>query len=417
MSNFWEYVETEFNRYKYKYIDKQHKAATRLMLLGLRGLFKAKKIKKIPKYTSWIKVIDQNDRDITVLYKDDLLNFRVPKIPKDARINFDIDKAFELNPNFNRIGLIVFNGIGDYFLTTAFIEDLKKKYPNIPFDAYVSKNRDNNGTPVLEKLLRVNPNFENVYTFNGKSDLEYYKNFHFEELYDKVGKNVLLLPLIYDFDPYVRSRHINMCNNYNLPRPVIAHKPVVYTDYDFSDAACKTLENIKSKMAEGTYKGIVWLALDSACFKYHYPYNSDLIKSLIELGYLVVCVDKNESNENACITIDTNEVDINNSIKLLKELNSLYKVQVICFASCFCAVSSAFNIPNLCVQFIYDGQIESVTHTNIYVVSNVEYKCLPITRQFIANKENYDCIKSAYYYNYKPDFIIDCFSYMLGDLT
>ena len=415
MSDFYNDLKREIQRYMCKYPNKEKKVALRLAFYNFKQYFKVKNSTQKSSCSSdlWIKVEDRKHIDITDKYEQTIKSYRVPKIPFGGYIKFDVAQALKQNPDFKRIGLVVFNGIGDYFLCTAFIEDLKKQLKDVPIDAYVAHNRVNNNTPVIKELLEVNPNIEHVYTFNGHS-VDYYKNFDFSELYNTVNNDVLIIPLVYDFEPSVKSRHINLCENYNLKRPLIASKPIIYTDYEFSEAGRALFEKIKTKYETNNYKGIIWLQLNSTCFRYHYIYDNALISSLTENGYLVVCVDSNNTVNNSCITIDTTQIDIKDSIKLLAELNKLYPVFCTGVISCFCAISSGLNIPNLVMQMCYDGQIESVTHPNIYLVTNEEYSCLPSSRQFIPSEDDY--IKTNHFFNYKPEFIIKCFNYMLEDI-
>ena len=80
-------------------------------------------------FTSWFKVLEVGNSDITYKYKKELAEFKIPQLSGNSHIYFNIAKALELNPKIKRLGLVFFMGIGDYFYATNFIEILRKEYP------------------------------------------------------------------------------------------------------------------------------------------------------------------------------------------------------------------------------------------------------------------------------------------------
>lgn len=409
--NFFTEAQRKLDFWKIKYKERPCKAAFKLAKWCVFSMHKFDKTyNKIPSYSSWLRIEDSQHNDISYYYKKEIDKFKIPSIPKDGYILFDIQRALQLNKNIKTIGLVIFNGIGDYFLCTAFIEQLVKTYPNVNFDAYVPQNKDNNGSPLVYYCLKVNPYFRNVYKFEGKSDPIYWKNYDFSKCYENIDAKTLLIPLIYDFDSSVKSRYLSLCHNYCLIPSEIAPYPIVYTEYQTNEHVLKLKKTIDDKIHRNHLKGVVWLQLKSTCFKYTYAQAEALVSYLTNDGYFVVCVDENKIHNDFMITIDTSVFTINDSIKLLSLLKTEHKTLCLGVISCFTAISSALHIPNLVIQPCYDSCIESVWHPNCFIVTHVEYKCLPASRQF--NDKTAIPIKDTFFVNFNAKNIFNFFNKM-----
>lgn len=407
MTDIFQELKYKIDQYENRYKYRPRCALRHLWIYVTKLFFKRIKVRKPANYpilNTWCTIENKYKEDVSFLFKQDLDNFIVPKIPVGGSIRFDIDKALLLNPKINRIALVVFNGIGDYFFCTSFIADLCNKYKHLTFDAFVSSNVTDNSNPLVGDLLRHNPNIKNVYTFNGKADKLFWKNFDFSDVYKKVDERTLVLPLIYDYDSSVRSRYLNLCHSYNVTPKMIHQPPLVYADYAANKAVQKALMYIKDISKKKNLNGIVWLQLRSTCFNYRYPHAEGLIEELINLGYFVVCVDKNDIKNDCLFTIDYADFSINDSIKLLAELKKQYGGNLYCMGviSCFTAISAGLNITNLVLQPVLDQQIESVWEKNIFIMTHTEYANIPIQNQFIIDKKSYD------YRDYRYTFSLKC---------
>jgi hypothetical protein len=160
----------------------------------------------------------------------DIKDLEIPFIPTNSHIYFYIDRILKQNPNIKRIGLVFFMGIGDYFYSTTFIEHFKSLYKNLSFDAYVSKNMDRHNSPIVGKCLEVNPFFENVYYYNGHLTESWWKNYDYSDCYKNLGKDTLLLPMIYEYNILIKSRAEALCRTFTIPVKKLA-APKVYTNY------------------------------------------------------------------------------------------------------------------------------------------------------------------------------------------
>ncbi|MCL2388964.1 MAG: hypothetical protein FWC85_01110 [Elusimicrobia bacterium] len=404
MTGYFRKLEDIVLRYKHKYAKHPKKAALRLVWWNLVAFVLSREVKKSANAVegAWVKILNEGV-DITGNYAQEIKNF---KIPKDVYINsFNIDAALSSGKNFKRMGLVFFMGIGDYFLATNFIEVLKKRYPHIAFDAYVSKNIDGNNSPLVAECLKVNPNFENIYYFDGRPTR---KNYDFSDCYKKIKEDTLLLPVVYGFGQHIKSRHETLCQTFGLSKPNFTPIPKVYTDYPVTPQVSGIIVGIDKKMQ--SKKGIIWLQLAARSSNYIYNHDKavELIEGFANEGYLVINLDLNLAEADHIINLDIKKVTINESIKLLAELNKKYKVYCAGINSCFVAISSGLKIQNLLLQNNYDKCIESVWFPNVFVIGNAEYAMLPKSRVFEASLDDYT-LNAGKRFDYNPEFVLECF--------
>lgn len=370
--------------------------------------------------TSFLKIINPL-RCVQFFFnrqKDEIINtdFKIPEIPYRGHAFFNIDNALKINPNIKRIGLIFFIGIGDYFYSTSFIELLKKNYPDLAFDAYVSKNTDAFNSPLTGNCIRVNPCFENVYNYDGYPGKSNWKNYDYSDCYKIAKDDTLLLPVIYEYNIYIKSRFDSLCKTFSLKNKKTNCKPVVYTDYPSSEIVKGLLEKIEIQMKKRKYKGIIFVQMTSRSSNYTYPYTKDLIKKHIDENYLIISPENIDLADESCIFIDIKKVNINETIKLLSILKDKnYKIFCNCIVSCFMAISSGLNIPMLVLQHYYDKGLKNIWFSNVYIIGNQDYPQIPKNHIFEATENDYRIDNN--FFSYNPDFIAECFNLMLNNLN
>jgi hypothetical protein len=410
INDFLDELDRIVNKYKQKYAKKPKKIALRIIKWCAASLFKSYGTPSLNESYSdtWIKIKTFSGRDITNDFPEYINNFKIPPIPHGGQAYFNIDKALEIKPNLKRLALVFFMGIGDYFYSTNFISLLKKTYPALSLDAYVSKNFDVNNSPLAGKCLEVNPDFENIRYYDGHMSKEYWQNYDYSSVYASVSKDTLVLPMIYEHTKTTKSRFEALCRTFNLPKQQIYPEPKVWTDYPASDNVINLLDQIKR--TNKSDKPIIFVQMTSRSSNYMYPHTDELIKKLIFSGqYFIVTVEKTEILDDNYYYIDIKNTNINDTIKLLAALKEVYPVYCICIVSLFFAISSGLGITMLGLQHRYDDYIESVWFPNIYLIANAEYKNLPKSRVFEAAPSDYTYSKIQNIYTYTADFVFCCF--------
>jgi hypothetical protein len=418
INDFLDELDRIVDKYKRKYSKSPKKIALRIIKWCVSSLFRRYRDSSLNKNNSdsWIKIETFTGRDITDDYLEYVNNFKVPPIPQGGQAYFNIDKVLEINPKLKRIALVFFMGIGDYFYSTNFISLLKKTYPQLALDAYVSKNFDLNNSPLVGKCIEVNPDFENIYYYDGYKSKRYWQNYDYSQIYDAISEDTLVLPMIYEHTKNTKSRFEALCKTFNLPKQPIYLEPKVWTDYPASDNVINLLEQIREKNKKR--KPIVFVQMTSRSSNYAYPRTDELMKKLIfSEEYFVATVEKTEIVNDDCYYIDIEKTNINDTIKLLSLLKEVYPIYCICIVSLFFAISSGLGITMLGLQHRYDDYIETVWFPNIYLIANTEYKSLPKSRVFEANPSNYVYVKTQNLYTYDPDFVIGCFKRVIKQIS
>ena len=279
-------------------------------------------------------------------------------------------------------------GIGDYLYTTPVWKELKKKYPHVPFYAYVGAQFDRNNSPIVGKLLSENPHFEKVFYFNGTRHPLIWKNYDYSDAFKDIPPGFLAIPVYYDYSQKVTHRVISLLDTFGLPLPVEAPAPVMYFPSEPVPVVAEALQTVRGKM--NGKKGIVFLQLDSRGSNYIYPHLRELAEGLIKHGYVVLSVTKGGPVENsAYVEIDIKKFTINQTWHLLATLKKEYPLYVIAVNSVFWAASAGLGLPNLGLQHWIDKKVHNLWYPNIEVVTNYLYPFLPREKQIMAPPESY----------------------------
>ena len=383
------------------------------------GLNKEQTIQKvsITKDKEWYKIVDGAKKDITLSSHQKYKN-TIPSLPDDrqAHIFLNMDELLRQRAEIKRIALVFFMGIGDYFYATNFIALLKNKYPQLGLDAYVSKNTDRNNSPLVFYCLKNNPNIDNVYYFDGLPNYRNWKNYDYSDVLGKVKKGTFVLPVIYEYNSSVTSRTATLCKTFGLPIPEFIDAPIIYPNKETSNEAFVVFNAIRNCYKISNRK-IVYMQLASRSLSYTYGETDKLINLFLSKNYIVVTAEANNVESPYLFTIDTQKMNINDSIELLRLLK-IHEAPIFCLGiiSCFASISSGLNIPNLIIQASYDKQIQSIYFPNHFILSNRHYETLPSERFFIAPKDTYYEIKNPSGLTlqvYKPDYIFKCFTKMV----
>lgn len=348
---------------------------------------------------TWYKIVDNSTEEEMLYAPDNIEPMHLPELPGNKTFIFDIDKALKLYPSVKRFGLVFFMGIGDYYYATAFIEQLKKKYPKIHFDAFVSKNFDGNNSPLVADCLKTNPYIENVYLFDGYKNYNNWRSYDYHEVYDMVDKKTLVLPMIYFHAENTPSRLNGLSKVFGLEIPELNLCPIMY-DYKPNKIVQTAFNKIKN-----TDKKIVFIQTTTRSSAYHYEHTDALFKRLLKEGFFIITPEKTNIKNNNLYVIDTKKFKITDSIALLKLIKDSGKeIFVFNMISCFTAISTALNIPCLCVQFFIDKTISTVYFSNVYLITHEYYQKIATDRQFVMPKDTY--IMENNFAVYKPEALV-----------
>ena len=357
---------------------------------------------------SWLNVLDSSGKDISLKYALSINQYMVPKITPDQReeIYFHLENLLLPNSQFKRVGFVFFMGIGDYFYATNFLEMFHRKYPHIKLDAYVSKNTDNNNSPLVGKCLEKNPLFENIYYFDGKPCPSEWKNYDYSECYKLKSADTLLLPMIYLYNSEIGSRTEGLCKVFNFPEPSINPKPIIY-DYTPSDQVIDAFENIKLRA-----KKVIFFQMSGRSSYYIYPYTDELIKKALHAGYFVITPEKTEIVDDNLYVIDIRNFFITDTISLLKLIRDRHIPLYFCaVSSCSLPIASALERPCLCLQQLFCNIlfVRGIYYSNMFFVEPciATSLAIPADRSFVAPKGTYTADSDKIVYS--PDFVWDCF--------
>ena len=338
----------------------------------------------------------------------------IPQLPVGSVIRMNIERAIEILPNVNRIALVFFIGIGDYIHATPFVKKLKEKYSRLPFVAYVSNQFDSNNSPLVADCLRFDPNFDEIFTYNGVQNKTYWINYDYSEVVSREPETTLILPVIYDHTPLTLSRDDALCDTFCLPRSSLVPRPIIY-DIPISDHVRETLTKVLEMVKLRNLRGVVWLQMKSRSADFSFNKCEELAIKLVNAGYFVLCVDSLDLADECCISLNLDQFRITDSIRLLQLINERMKTYCLTIASCFMAISSAFDIPNLAISFWHDEVLKSYYYPNLYIVTHKPYYCVPRMQQFLAPEEAFENDHSLYY-QYKPDYLFECFQEMVESI-
>lgn len=332
---------------------------------------------------------------------------------RSEHVFYNINNAVKVNPDLKGIALIFFMGIGDYLYTTPMIEALKKKFPNLPFYAYVSQHFDRNNSPIVGSMLMTNPNIEKVFYFDGYRNPLVWKNYNYDDAFKSIPQDFLAVPVYYQYGTKIKHRTISLFKTFSLPfglkKPAPA--PIFYFPQEAAPAVTATLQKILPFAKKK--KGIVFLQLDSRGSSYTYPYTDDLIRRLIREDYFVASVTPSAVVDEAFCQIDVKQFTFNQTCHLLSLLKQKHKMYIIAVNSVFWAASAGLDIPNLGLQHWIDKKVHNLWYPNITVVTDYIYKNLPEGKMLSANPQDYTRHNKKII-NYKADFVLECFKKITG---
>ncbi len=331
---------------------------------------------------------------------------------RHEHVHYRLDESLKSPEAVKGFAFIFFMGIGDYLYTTPLWEELKKKYPYVPFYAYVGAQFDRNNSPIVGKLLAENLHFEKVFYFNGTRHPLIWKNYDYSDAFKNIPEGFLAVPVYYDYRKEVTHRVISLFDTFDLPLPAQPPIPVMYFPKEPAPVVADTWQAVRGKM--NGKKGMVFLQLDSRGSNYVYPHLRALALGLIERGYVVLSVTKGGPTENAnYLEIDIKKFTINQTWQLLALLKKEYPLYVIAVNSVFWAASAGLQLPNLGLQHWIDKKVHNLWYPNIEVVTNYFYPFLPREKQLMAPPESYTS-HNRKIIDYKPDWVLKWFLQKFG---
>ena len=331
---------------------------------------------------------------------------------RHEHVYYNFDRALQTDASVKGFAFIFFMGIGDYLYTTPLWEALKKKYPMLPFYAYVGAQMDRTNSPLVGKLLTENPNFEKVFYFNGSRHPLIWKNYDYEDAFSHIPPGFLAVPVYYDYRLSVPHRVASLFETFGLPVPDVLPVPQMYFPPVAAPVVKNLLQTVESKLTGK--KGIVFLQLDSRGSNYTYPHMRELANGLIREGYVVLSVTPGGPvEEDNYIEIDIRQLSINQTWQLLSLLKAKAPLYVISVNSVFWAASAGLELPNLGLQHWIDPKVHNLWYPNIEVITNHFYAMLPREKQIIAPPDSYTR-HNRKIVDYKPQFILRCFLEKFG---
>lgn len=338
----------------------------------------------------------------------------VPRLPMDSVLRVDIARALGAMPDINRIALVFFMGIGDYYYATPFLEKLKVCVPNLPLVAYVSKNFDVNNSPLVADCLESNPNIAEVKFFDGRPNERNWVNYDYSDALRQEPATTLVLPMVYEHETGTLSRDDALCDTFCLPRSAIGPRPIVY-DVETSPGVRRTLDRVVETVRSRGMKGVVWTQSQSRSTKFAFKDSAMLCRMIADSGFAVVSVDPVGNDDERILSLDFSKFKITDSVRLLQLLNENVPVFCLTVGSCFWSISAALDIPNLGIQHFFDERLKAYYYPNNYIVTHKPYHCVPRGVQFVASPGKYtNPMRNRYQYD--PVYLLECFQEMLKDL-
>lgn len=367
----------------------------------------------LPEKTApWYRFGNKNFQ-LDKLYPADLQWYRINRpLYRHEHVYYNLDYALASPGAVKGFAFIFFMGIGDYLYTTPLWDALKKKYPHVPFYAYVGAQFDRNNSPIVGKLLAENPNFEKVFYFNGARHPLIWKNYDYEDAFKNIPPGFLAVPVYYDYSQKITHRVVSLFDTFGVSLPQELPAPVMYFPAEPAPVVAETLHAVRAKAAGK--KGIVFLQLDSRGSNYVYPHMRELALGLVQEGYFVMSVTKGGPVENKnYLEIDIKKFTINQTWQLLALLKQEFSLYVIAVNSVFWAASAGLQLPNLGLQHWIDKKVHNLWYPNIEVVTNYFYPFLPREKQLMAPPESYTR-HNRKIIDYKPDWVVKWFLQKFG---
>jgi len=400
-----------FDKYKKRYKNPVV-VALKLVYYILSNLCKFRD--KTKPSNTWYKAgnaFDENDKLSLNLEK----GWNIPNVvlKSNEHLYFSIDRALKIKPELKAVWLVFFMGIGDYFNASAFIEQLRKTYPNLEFNAFVSKNADVNNNPLVYEILKTNPNISRLEYFDGHRNEYNWENYDYSDCYDRIKDDEIIIPMVYEYASNITCRYKTLCETFTLEMPAIVNSPVIYP-ITVSETLQSFFNDIKTSFIENNARSVVFMQLSSRASKLGFTDNSEYIRQFLNDGYLVISVEKSSIQHPLYFEIDKSKLNINDTIQLLKMLNEEFETYCVTINSCFWAISAGLNIKNLGLQVYRNPRMYSEYFPNIYVVTSEFLPGISGSMQFVAKNSEYivDNSGGLIMYQYKSEFIYACFKYV-----
>ena len=299
-------------------------------------------------------------------------------------------------------------GAGDYFYLAPMIAELKARYPEWPIIAYATDNAGDVNSSLIGEMLRFDPNINEVRLFNGRQTRRF-KNYDYSDALRQAPPGYLAIPVFGEHLAENRHRVASQWETFGLALPNTVPLPLVHLPPLPRPHVLKLLERIKQQCARQGARGVAFLQVDSRSSHFTYPYADELARGLSERGYFVLSASKLRDAPALSHTLDFGEFAIMDSIHLLKLLQAEFAdLRIVSVASVFWSVSSAFGIPNLCMQQFRDDAMHNYWYPNITVIAHRDYKNLPLPARFLAGDGDYE-FDAGGKIVFESGFVLKCF--------
>jgi ADP-heptose:LPS heptosyltransferase len=321
-------------------------------------------------------------------------------------------KRQRLDRPVDGLALIFFFGAGDYLMATPFIRSLHLAYPDLPIYAYASSHSDNCASPLVAELLRTNPFIDKVFTYSGRPRTVW-TDYDFRDALSNIPKDFIVLPVIYEVEPYIYHRTTSLLETFGLPVDLPISRPIAYPTQP-SGAAVDLLDRINAMAAQPPVQGVVCCHLDARSSGYVYPHGKRLVTQLIQRGFVVVAFTPIDLADDRFMEIDVTTITPNDTMEILRSLkNGQHPVAMISINSIMWPISAALDIPNLGIHTFEDDAIHQYVYPNIFVLTRYFYEKVSPSRVFQARSADYKS-NGPTFTDYNPDFVIDCFQTMVA---
>ena len=323
------------------------------------------------------------------------------------KITFDMDAAV-MQADVRGIALIYFMGMGDYLFTTPLVEALAKRYPQLPIIACLSRNASITNAPMAEVLMRTNPLFADVLTYDGHETTEF-RNYDYSDALKQIPAGYISVPMLYEHQPYARHRVDNLFSMFNLACPAPMPVPVLYDQPVTGHHVLSMVYTIRDMMQHHQAKGVVFMQMDARSSVYSHPDADGVATGLHDRGYIVVSVTRLKIPKPMTIELDFSVFSIVDSIALLRLLRQNFpETYVLAITSVFWPVSAALGIPTLGIHHFVDPMIHTYWYPNAFVITHYDYKEIPASRRFLATAKDYS-LNSRSQADFNSGYILQCF--------
>jgi hypothetical protein len=364
----------------------------------------------------WYRIVETKRRLPVVPAGASPLHFR-EMLERGEHVEFDLDWAIN-HGGARGLALVFFMGMGDYFLITPVVAEIKRLYPQVPLHAYVSTLSDKNNSPLVGELMAHNPHIDRIVSYNGRRDQHYdvnWRNYNYEDVFTTAPRDFLTVPIIYEYHGGMRHRVLAAFETFGLRRLCEAPRPLIHLPKNPSAKVLALIETIRQKFKDLRRKGIVVLQLEARSSDYAYPYADELAENLCRQGYMVVSFSPLTVRDEACLVIDIKQCPITDSIYLLKLLAAEFgdAFSLLTVVSVFWAVSAGLQIRNIGMQHFYDEAVHNVWYPNIHVISHFNYPAIPEDRLCLAAAADF-ALNDRQQADFKPAFVLRCFEAAMG---